>query len=109
MDELKERNSITLCKRAGKLIVGFDLCKAAMQTGEAKLIILASDVSEKTRKEALFLAQQCGCEAAGTALTMDELWYCIGKRSGVLAVSDAGLARGFLKSDPKRYLIAALG
>ncbi len=109
MDEMKERNSITLCKRAGKLVVGFDLCKAAMQAGTAALVILASDISEKTRKEVLFLAEQHDCGVAGTALTMDELWYCIGKRSGVLAISDAGLASVFLRSDPKRYRVSAIG
>lgn len=101
MNPMKEQNSITLSKRAGKLAIGFDLVKNAMQTGEADVVILASDVSEKTRKEVLYLAENMDYEVMGTALTMDELWYCIGKRAGVLAILDAGLAGIFRKSDPE--------
>ncbi len=101
MNQMKQQNSITLCKRAGKLILGFDLVKAAMQVGEAELVILASDISPKTKKEMLFLAENYEYEVVDTVLTMDELWYSIGKRAGVLAISDAGLARGYLKADPQ--------
>ena len=101
MNKMKQQNSITLCKRAGKLIMGFDLVKGAMQTEEAELIILACDLSEKTRKEMLFLAENYEYKVVDTLLTMDELWYCIGKRAGVLAISDAGLARGYLKGNPQ--------
>ena len=100
MNKMKEQNSITLCKRAGKLVVGLDLVKASMQLGEAEIFIIASDISEKTSKEVLFLAENYEYDVVGTMLTMDELWYSIGKRAGVLAIADAGLARGYLKSEP---------
>lgn len=101
MNKLKQQNSITLCKRAGKLTVGFDLVKSAMQTGEAELVVIAADISPKTKKEVLFLAENYEYEVVDTMLTMDELWYCIGKRAGVLAITDAGLARGYLKGEPQ--------
>lgn len=101
MNQLKQQNSLTLCKRTGKLVVGFDLVKSAMQLGEAELVVIASDISPKTKKEVLFLAENYEYEVVDTVLTMDELWYSIGKRAGVLAIADAGLARGYLKGEPQ--------
>ncbi len=100
MKKQKQQNSITLCKRAGKLVVGFDLVKSAMQLGEAELVVIASDISPKTKKEVLFFAENYEYEVVDTELTMDEIWYSIGKRAGVLAISDAGLAAGYQKASP---------
>ena len=59
-------STISLCKRAGKLLLGFDVVGEAILSGEAKVVIIPS--------------------------TMDEIWKFVNKRAGVLAVSDQGLA-----------------
>ena len=43
--------ALGLCRRAGKLLIGADLCAGAVKRGETKLIVLASDASENTRKK----------------------------------------------------------
>ena len=37
-----------LCRRAGKLEGGFDMCALAARHGEAKLLLAAADISDKT-------------------------------------------------------------
>lgn len=80
--------SITWCKRIAKLVLGFDLVKNAMQMGTAEVVLLASDLSPKTAKELRYLADQLEYQPLVTPLTMDEYWYLIGKRVGVIAVTD---------------------
>lgn len=85
--------TVTLCKKMGKLILGFDLVKKAMITGKAQLVLLACDLSPKTIKEAGYLCQQFDTPICHTPLTLDEYWYLIGKRVGVIAVTDQHFAK----------------
>lgn len=85
--------SITFCKRLGKLVFGFDLVKKSMQTGEAQLVFLASDLSEKTKKEAKYLCRVFQTPLYQTDLTLDEIWYLVNKRAGILAVTDEKFAQ----------------
>lgn len=89
----KLTSSITFCKRLGKLTAGFDAVKDKLDSKEAKLILLASDLSQKTLKEIEYLCGIFEVPFYQTAITLDEYWYLIGKRSGVLAVTDSGFAR----------------
>ena len=43
-------SALSLSKKAGKLILGFDVVKESVQNKTAKLVVLASDVSFKTKK-----------------------------------------------------------
>lgn len=90
MDKLLQ--DITLCKRAGKLVMGFDLVKGAMQQDTAFVVLTACDLSEKTLKEITYLTSQFEVKRIPLPYTLDELWYAIGKRAGVLCIIDEGLA-----------------
>lgn len=90
MNKLTQTLSMTM--RAGRLVLGFDPVKDALRKGQAALILTAADLSEKTKKEAAFLAQQTAVPCRAVPLKLDELWYLIGKRAGVLCVTDEGLA-----------------
>lgn len=46
---------ITLCKRAGKLVIGFDVVKESLIQKTAAILIMANDISPKTQKEVRFL------------------------------------------------------
>jgi ribosomal protein L7Ae-like RNA K-turn-binding protein len=85
-------DTVTFCKRIGKLVIGFDLVKKAMSTGEAQLVLLSEDLSDKTKKEAEYLCRTFEMPWLMIPLTLDELWYLIGKRAGVLAVTDVVFA-----------------
>ncbi len=81
-----------LCKKAGRLVMGFDPVKEALLRGQAYLVLLSADLSPKSAKEAEFLCRQDNIPVVTTDLTMDQIWYCLGKRSGVLAITDKGFS-----------------
>ena len=80
-----------LCRRAGKLTIGFDAAVDEIHRKTPGGVILASDVSAKTEKEVNFHAQQNGTEVIKAEFTMDEAKNATGKRAGVFFVTDEGL------------------
>lgn len=83
---------LSLTRRAGKLGLGFDPVKESVQKREAELVLLAADLSPKTKKEEQWFCRSAGCAVREIPASMDEIWYAVGKRSGVLAITDRGLA-----------------
>jgi len=87
-----------LAKRAGKLIAGEEPCLRAIRSGEAKLVIVAADASENTKKKyrdkcrfyRITLAITGGRSAIGRALGRSE--------QVAVAVAEAGFARSILAS-----------
>ncbi|MDR0947382.1 MAG: ribosomal L7Ae/L30e/S12e/Gadd45 family protein [Ruminococcus sp.] len=87
---------ITIARRAGKLILGFDAVKEAIMTRQAKLILITADVSAKTEKETVFFAEKKNVPVKKMTLTQDDLMNLFGKQYGVLSVSDQGFAEKIL-------------
>lgn len=85
-------SSLGICKRAGKLVFGFETIKTAMQKGQAVLVFTACDLSEKTKKELRYLCSQMEVELIETEYDMQSLGSSIGKKTGTIAVTDEGLA-----------------
>ena len=86
--------TLTMCRRAGKLVLGMDEVKNACKGGRAFGVLAASDVSPKTLKEIKFV------KLFNTGMTMDEIGSCLGKCFGILAVTDSG----FMKSMAKKLI-----
>lgn len=84
--------TLSLCRRAGKLEMGFDAVTGSLRKGQAKLLIVAKDVSERTKRQVCFAARHGTVKLLPLPYTMDEMWYLTGKRIGVAAVTDQGLA-----------------
>ena len=91
---MKDRflSTLGICRKAGKLLWGFDVVARAAADGDAVLVLLARDLSPKSEKEIRFTLEKHGIGIRNTPVTMDEIWYRVGKRSGILAVTDPGLA-----------------
>ena len=87
----KTLSTICLCRRAGKLVTGFDaVCGELAKKGFCG-VILAADVSAKTEKEIFFMAEKYGRNAVKADFTMDEALEALGKRTGVFLINDEGL------------------
>lgn len=95
--------TLTICRRAGKLITGMDEVKSACRSGKAFGVLLASDLSPKSRKEILFVCESENIPAYDIDMTMNDVGAALGKVFGIIAVAD----RGFMKSIEKR--LAASG
>ncbi|MBQ2795905.1 MAG: ribosomal L7Ae/L30e/S12e/Gadd45 family protein [Oscillospiraceae bacterium] len=82
-----------LCRKAGKLVFGFDMTVEAMQKGTAVSVLLSCDCSERTARNIKRIAEGCKTEVYILPLTMDEIGYAVAKRAGVLAVCDSGFSK----------------
>ncbi len=85
-------STISLCKRAAKLVVGFDVVKEACEKKQVQLVVVANDVSPKTLKEITFVTQKNEIIQMQIDVTMDEIWFHISKRAGVIGIADKGFA-----------------
>ena len=83
---------LTICRKAGKLVMGFDPMKDALAGGKACAVIIASDISPKTEKEVRFVPGKQNIPVARTAMTLDEVYYALGKKAGILTICDKGFA-----------------
>ncbi len=97
--ENKALGLLGIAKRAGHIHIGFDAVKATITSGQAQLVLLAADRSERTEKEVRFTAQHHPCPIR--LLTADKavLSHALGlqKPVAVIAVDDRGFATAMLK------------
>ncbi len=83
--------AVSICRRAGKLAIGFDAARKALEGG-APLAVAASDAAERTLRG---IKRACGAHAALVQLprTQDEIERITGRRFAVAAVCDDNFAR----------------
>lgn len=84
-------NFLGLCRRAGKMKIGCDTVIESVELGNARLILMASDISENTKKKVTAALNSTDCETLN--YTKDELSFSLGKTCAVLAVEDDGFAK----------------
>lgn len=85
---------IGLCRRANRLGCGVDMIKDALKTGRVRLVLLASDPSQRTRKQ---LSDKCATarvELLSTSLTKEEMGAACGMAElSACAVMDPEFAK----------------
>ena len=83
--------ALSLAKKSGKLIYGFDPVKQAVTDKTAKMVFVTSDTSEKTLKRVQQFCQGI-MEVNVTSLTQFEVSQITNKLTGVFAVVDENIA-----------------
>ena len=83
--------ALSLAKKSGKLIYGFDPVKQAVQDKTAKLVCVTSDTSEKTLKRVQQFCQDV-MEVEVISLTQFDISQITNKLTGVFAVVDENMA-----------------
>ena len=91
-------NLLSMAQRAGKVVSGDLAVQKALTAGQARLLILATDASDDTRKKYGNLARQQKVKVV-EGLTKDALGHCLGKEYRAVA---ALLDRGFSEALEKR-------
>lgn len=92
MIKIKIPNTVSLAKKAGKIVSGEEACKEAIRSGKAKLVILAEDVSANTFKSITNSAKTYNVKYILLG-TKEELGHAIGNSfNAVIAVCDTGFA-----------------
>lgn len=86
-------SALGLAKRAGGAIFGTDMVRDSAKRGRAKLIIIASDASENTKKEITDTAAFYNTECIISHYTMAELSQAGGlmRQSSSVAIADENL------------------
>lgn len=84
---------ISLSKKAGKLVLGFDVTKKEILKGTTDRVFVCSDLSPKTLKEVNYICGDMEVEVKTLPIILDEMWYEVGKRSGVVCITERGLSK----------------
>ena len=107
MDKLL--NLIGLAKKAGKLEVGEEPVGAAARSKHARLILIASDAADNTRRRALHFGEAGECICLEIPPTKEDLGRALGRTScALLALTDIGFAEAVAKKlAAKRLTIKA--
>jgi len=97
-----------LALRGGRLAVGEEPAALAAKSGQARLILLASDAAGNTLRRAEHLAQEGHCLYLTLPFPKEELGAALGRGSAaVTALTDTGLAAAVTERlallDPGRY------
>ena len=96
MDKLL--NLIGLAKKAGKLEVGEEPVGAAARSKHARLILIASDAAENTRRRAKHFGDAGECICLEIPATKEALGKALGRTScALLALTDIGFAEAIAK------------
>ncbi len=97
-EDLKTKRLIGLARRAGALSYGTEGCIKDLKTKKSKLIIISSDISEKTKKELIF--QSGGVDILFSDITKEELGSIIGTRpTAVISVNDSNFKKGIYRGE----------
>ena len=83
---------LTICRKAGRLVMGFDPMKDALTEGKACAVIVASDISPKTEKEVRFFSGKKEIPVEKTSLTLNDIYFALGKKAGIITICDKGFA-----------------
>ncbi len=98
MNSEKILSLLGFASKAGKLSFGSHATTFAIESGKAKLVLAAADISEKSVKELKFKADKQNIEVLilDSILTAD-LSKRVGKSCGIVAVNDGGFADAIMK------------
>ena len=84
-----------LARRAGKLIMGTAACEQSMQRHKAKLVILAEDISERTKKNIEKIKSKAPIIFCSTKDMLGEEFDR--NKLGILVVEDGNFAHGIMR------------
>ena len=83
---------ISICRKAGKMAMGFDPMREALDG-----ILTAQDISPKTYKEVCFHCQKKQVPVRTLPMTQEQLGFLIGRRAAVIAILDKGFFESIQK------------
>ena len=87
----KLQSAISLARRSGHLVTGFDRVKELVETKGTKLVLTARDLSEKSRARVERFCEG-RADVIHTGLTMEDIYPAAGKTTGILAADDVNMS-----------------
>ncbi len=85
--------------KAGKLCYGYEATVAALKAGKSRLVIIADDISAKSRKETVFFADKANIRhLALNGIFIKDISDAVGHKCGIISLNDKGFADAVLKA-----------
>ena len=81
-----------IARRAGKAEFGYDKALTAVHSGKAKAVFCAADLSPKTKRGIDFAAEGTSIKIISTDRSMFDITNAVGLKTGIVAVTDSGIA-----------------
>ena len=96
MNSQKWMGMLSLCRKAGKLRIGFTPVAESIGSGEARLVLYASDFSPRSRERMEKALAKSGDPPGSRTVeaAMADLAAVCGKQAGVMAITDEGFTAG---------------
>ena len=85
-----------LCRKAGKLSLGHDACKSALNAGTAHLCVICSDASDRLKEEISSLSEKAGVRTFDVTYSMMDIKYATAFKAAVFTVDDEGFAKSVI-------------
>ena len=86
-----------IARKANMVSLGFNPVVDMLKTKKVKLIFIASDVSDKTRKNIKYEADKANVTIIDTPYTMEDFNRAVSKKAAVLSINDSGFKDKFLE------------
>ncbi len=87
-----------LARRAGMLAIGDESAKVALQSKKARLLLMASDASERTKETFSFISESNDIPYVEVRESREELGNALGKRPvAAVAICDLGFSAAIVK------------
>ena len=87
-------STLGLMKKTGSIVTGFDAVEREIKNPGSRIcgVVLAKDLSPKSRKEILFIREKFRPQLAAAELpwTLEQIGSVLGKKTGIIAVMDEG-------------------
>lgn len=77
-----------ICKKAGKVSMGFDLAVENIEKGNANLILVTSDLSKNTQKKVISKCKYYNVDYIEINNSIEEIYAFLGKGSGIISILD---------------------
>lgn len=85
-------------QKHGKLISGMDAVIEEVQKNKIKLVIISSDISEKSMENIKYVCTKYNVKVIRLNYTMDVLGKAIGKENrAIIGIKDKGFSDGIIK------------
>jgi ribosomal protein L7Ae-like RNA K-turn-binding protein len=92
----KMMHMLGIATKAGKLALGTEAAKESIVKHKCALVVMASDLSERTVRHFALSAEKSGIKTLKVDVTMEGMAKSVGKKTGVIAVNDMGFANRLL-------------
>lgn len=81
---------LSVCRKAGRMEIGFAPMLEALRAGKVSGVITAAEISPKTYKEVCYHCGKAGVPVCPMPMTQEQLGAAIGRKAAVIGILDDG-------------------